>query len=176
MEQFLNNIRQKVTAVTSPNLPEAEACFVVMPATVDAGSAEYAYYLCHPTLGTLLRFGWAQVDEDDTTAINMALLYCAYAGLVVKHNEAKGIVLPPQTLFEELVGDKRKFEWISNAYAMLGIDIKSETAHQLDDYFEDCRAAAEIGLPEDVGDQESEIACVNACIAMFFVGKGVAIN
>ena len=175
MEQFLNTIRDKVTAITTPNLPDADVLFSVQPAEISAESAEYAYYLCHPTLGTLLRFGWAQADEDDTTAINIALLYCAYAGLVVKHNEMNGVTIPPQELFEQLVGDKRKMgvEWVANAYKMIGINEKSALAQQIDDYFEDCRAAAEINLPEHVGDQESEITCVNECIAMFFVGKGV---
>ena len=178
MERFLNTTREKVAAVTAPNLPEEGALFSVEAAAVDAVGAEYAYYLCHPTLGSLLRFGWAQADEDDTTAINIALLYCAYAGLVVKHNEAKGVAVPAQELLEQLMGDKRKMgvEWVGKAYAMLGIEEKSELAQQLDEYFEDCRACAEIGLPEHVGDQTSEIACVNACIAMFFVGKGVAIK
>lgn len=178
MEQFLNSIRAKVAAVTAPNLPDSAALFAVNPAAVTAEATEYAYYLCHPTLGTLLRFGWAQADEDDTTAINIALLYCAYAGLVVKHNEAKGVTVAPQELYDQLLGDKRKLgvEWVGNAYKMLGIDEKSDLAQQLDEYFEDCRAATEIGLPEHVGDQQSEITCVNACLAMFFVGKGVDVK
>lgn len=178
MERFLNTVREKTAAISAPNLPDADALFAVSPADITAASAEYAYYLCHPTLGTLLRFGWAQADEDDTTAINIALLYCAYAGLVVKHMEAQGTTIPAQELFEQLVGDKRKLgiEWVANAYKMLGISDKSDLAQQLDDYFEDCRAAAEIGLPEDVGDQESEIACVNACISMFFAGKSVCVK
>ncbi len=178
MERFLNTMKEKVKAISVANLPSADALFSTDPADIAAKSAEYAYYLCHPTLGTLLRFGWAQADEDDTTAINIALLYCAYAGLVVKHNEMNGVTIPPQELFEQLVGDKRKMgvEWVANAYKMLGIDEKSNLAQQLDDYFEDCRAAAEINLPEHVGDQASEITCVNACIAMFFVGKSVCVE
>lgn len=178
MERFLKTMREQAAAISVANLPSADALFSVDTADITAESTEYAYYLCHPTLGTLLRFGWAQADEDDTTAINIALLYCAYAGLVVKHNEAQGITIAPQDLFNQLVGDKRKMgvEWVANAYKMLGIEEKSDLAQQLDDYFEDCRAAAEINLPEHVGDQESEITCVNACIAMFFVGKSVCVK
>ena len=178
MERFLNTIKEKVAVITTPNKPEDDALFAVNTADVTAESSEYAYYLCHPTLGTLLRFGWAQADEDDTTAINIALLYCAYAGLVTKMNEAKGVKIAPQELYEQLVGDKRKLgvEWVANAYKMLGIEEKSDLGQQLDDYFEDCRACAEIGLPEHVGDQQAEITCVNACIAMFFVGKGVEVK
>ncbi|MBR5571148.1 MAG: hypothetical protein IKV99_00700 [Oscillospiraceae bacterium] len=178
MERFLNTIKEKVAVITAPNKPEDDALFAVNTADVTAESSEYAYYLCHPTLGSLLRFGWAQADEDDTTAINIALLYCAYAGFVTKMNEAKGVKIAPQELYEQLMGDKRKMgvEWVAKAYKMLGIDEKSDLAQQLDEYFEDCRACCEIGLPEHVGDQQSEITCVNACIAMFFVGKGVEVK
>ncbi|MBP3700058.1 MAG: hypothetical protein J6J01_11350, partial [Oscillospiraceae bacterium] len=101
MERFLNTIKEKVSVITAPNKPEDDALFSVNTADVTAESSEYAYYLCHPTLGTLLRFGWAQADEDDTTAINIALLYCAYAGFVTKMNEAKGVKIAPQELFEQ---------------------------------------------------------------------------
>ena len=138
--------------------------------------AEFAYCLCHPILGNVLEFGWARGAKTDTPSIRLAMVYCAYAGLVAKHFEDKGVDCTPEQLFYRLANQGGMMHWDRNARQIIGIDTSREITKKITLYLEQCVDVMSVGLPTAVYDEKSEIKCVDACVAMFFVGKSICVR
>ena len=172
MSNYLDIINQTYTTLISAN-HDYSPCFSVCPVDISINNIELAYCICHPILGNLLEFGWTQGAETDQPAIKVALCYCAYAGLVANYLECRGIISTAEELFFKISHPNGLLDWCENAINLVGIDKNGEAAKQLSFYFEQCSKQTSKNLPIMVADQLSEVQCVDACVAMFYLGKSI---
>lgn len=173
MEQFLSAMKQRVDTIFAANRPASKALYKVMPIEINAKSVEEAYHMCHPVLGRLLQLGWMQEKAEDTDAIKTALLYCAYTGLVARFLTDIGKPFTPKGLLNYLGDNGGAHEWIAHSLKLLDLEAEEKLAKQLETYFNNCKETAITGLPKHVDDSDAEVACVNACMAMLFVGRAL---
>lgn len=173
MEQLLHTIQQRVDTIFAAAHPASKALYKVMPVAINAESVEEAYYMCHPVLGRLLQLGWMQDKAEDTESIKTALLYCAYTGLLARYLTDIGKPFTPKGLLNYLGDNGGAHEWILHSLKLLALEPEDKLAKQLETYFAQCKEAATAGLPKHVDSSDEEIACINACMAMFLVGRSL---
>ena len=141
---------------------------------VDITEEEVSYVeaLCHSMFGNMLQIGWQLGKKTDTPSIRSSLSYCGYLGMISKKIRLVEDGKSPQELFESI--------WENGAF---GIDEKIDeilesSISEHNKYtraFEGICTGIAKPLPKIVDDPNKEIACLDACMAMYFVGKGIVI-
>lgn len=163
----VNNIKEKYETVKRDNRD-------IRIESVEIAESEVSYVedLCHSMLGNMLQFGWQLGEKTDTPAIKLGLLYCGFLGMISKKNRLIEEGKSPEDLFKSIC--ENGFNALDDSINMV-LDLSSKDREKYNKLFDDISTDMVKSLPTIIDNPDKELACLDACLAMYFVGKGIVI-